>query len=149
MHTQKRIKFNREALKKYRIHNNLTQNDLAERIETSTNVISYWETGRRTPMPGTVDKLVQVTGIPHRILHQINEETLGTKLTTMRLSQNISQIDMAKELNTSSENINRWEADKHVPSAYFIYQLAKALGVTVEELITNEKGEIIIEDPHR
>lgn len=148
IHTQKRIRFNVDLFKQYRIDNNLTQKQYADILETATNVVSYWETEKRTPLPGTIDKISRITGIPLTDLYIINHETLGTKLTTMRLSQGIQQKEFAEQIGTSPENINRWEADKHIPSAYFVYRLSKELGVTMEELLTNENGGLIISDPH-
>lgn len=148
LHTQRRIIFNKEALKEFRVSRGMNQADLAELLDTNLNVVSYWETGRRTPLPKTINKMVEATGITHEEFYIVNHETLGTKLTTMRLKQNISQRDMASMIETSPENLNRWEADNHVPSTYFVYQLSKALGVSMEELITDESGELIISDPH-
>lgn len=148
MSKERKILFNIDAFKGYRLANNLTQKEYAEMLNTSPNVISYWETGMRTPLPKTVNKISRITSIPHNELYNINNSTLGTKLITLRLSKNIPQNEMADKIGTSPESINRWEADKHVPSAYFIYRLSKELGLTMEELITNDEGELIISDPH-
>lgn len=148
MHTQRRIRFNADCLTRYRKENDLTQKQLADLLDTKLNVVSYWETGKRTPLPQTVDHIVQVTGLTHADLYSINDETFGTKLTTLRLSQNIGQAEMARLIGTSTENLNRWEADRHVPSAYFVYCMAKVLGVTVEEFVSDSNGQLLLHPPH-
>lgn len=148
MHTQRRIRFNKEALREYRLENNMEQTDFAKLLDTNPNVISYWETGRRTPLPKTINKISEITGIPHSILHGINEETLGTKLTTIRLSRNIRQNDVSERIGTSPESLNRWEADKNVPSAYFLYHIANVFDMTLDELITNKQGDLILREPY-
>lgn len=149
MHTQKRILFNKEALKAFRKERGFTQSELADFLDTSLNVVSYWETGKRTPLPNTIDMLVQATQIPHHVWYLPNEDTLGSKMTTLRLQHDISQREMAAELGTSVENLNRWEADRHVPSAYFLYHISHRLGLTIEDLITDSQGNLLIGDPHK
>lgn len=148
MHTMNRILFNKELLQDYRQKNNIMQKEFAQMMGTSPNVISYWETGRRTPMPPSVDKMVEVTGIPHEDFYEVNDITFGAKLTTIRLKLNLGQREVADAMHTSPENLNRWEADKHTPSLYFVYQLSKIYGVSMEELITDRNGKLLIEDPH-
>lgn len=148
MHTQKRIIFNKELLQKFREDNGIMQKEFAEMMDTSPNVISYWETGRRTPMPPTVDRMVEVTGIPHEAFYSVNDATFGAKLTTIRLKKNLGQRYVAEAIQTSPENLNRWEADKHTPSLYYVYLLSKIYELSIEELITNSDGQLLIEDPH-
>lgn len=40
----------------------LTQEELAERMGTSSVAVAQWETGRRNPKMGTVSKLAAATG---------------------------------------------------------------------------------------
>lgn len=148
MHLQERIIFNHDLITRYRLENNVTQAELASQLDVNTNVISYYENGKRKPTFQAVDKLVEVTGIPYERWYEINEATFGSKITTMRLHHNISQQDMAEYIGTSVENVNRWEADKHVPSILFIYGMSKVLRTTMEDLITDSQGHILIKDPH-
>ena len=148
MHTQQRIIFNKELITKYRLEHGITQAELARRLDVSKNAISFWESGKRTPMPKSIDMLVESIGIPHEQWYEINDKTFGAKLTSMRLRNNIAQNDLAKMIGTSSENINRWEADRHVPSIFYIYQLSKVLNTTMEYLITDSKGNVLVTDPH-
>lgn len=138
MHVQQRIIFNRDLLKKIRKEQNLKQSELANMLNTKANVVSYWETGRRTPLPPTVDQMVKVTGYPHEDFYEINYETLGTRLTTIRLRKDLSQQKVAESIHSTIDNMARWEADKHLPSAYYTFKLAEAYELTMEELLANE-----------
>lgn len=138
VHVQKRILFNKEVLANFRKENKVSQKELADMMGTLPNVVSYWETGRRTPLPSSVDIMVEVTKIPHRLFYAVNYETLGTRLTTLRLRKNASQQALAQQIFTTPEVLNRWEADRHIPSAYYSYLLAEVYNLTIEELFDNE-----------
>jgi len=52
------------SLKEYRVRNNITQQELAERIGVSTNTIHLWETKRCKPSMGSLLILSDLLGEP-------------------------------------------------------------------------------------
>ncbi|MBR2554195.1 MAG: helix-turn-helix transcriptional regulator [Aeriscardovia sp.] len=52
-----------ENIKNLRILNGLSQRDLAEKIDRSTNTISNWEMEKATPDADVLEKLCQVFGV--------------------------------------------------------------------------------------
>lgn len=52
-----------ENIKNLRILNGLSQKDLAEKIDRSTNTISNWEMEKATPDADVLEKLCQVFGV--------------------------------------------------------------------------------------
>lgn len=52
-----------ENIKNLRILNGLSQRDLAEKIDRSTNTISNWEMEKATPDADVTEKLCQVFGV--------------------------------------------------------------------------------------
>lgn len=61
-----------EKLRMLRLMKNLTQDELAEQLETSKQVISRYETGRRTPKIDVADEYARILNIPLEVL--INDE---------------------------------------------------------------------------
>lgn len=59
---------------------------------------------------------------------------LSDKLLKLRLDNNLSQTDVAKEVNTSRQSISNYERGLSVPDAYMIMKLAKVFKVSMNEL---------------
>lgn len=59
----------------------------------------------------------------------------GEELKYHRQKANLSQLDLAKRINTSQQNISRWEKNEVEPSISFCVALADYYGITVDELI--------------
>ena len=59
----------------------------------------------------------------------------GEELKYHRQKANLSQLDLAKRINTSQQNISRWEKSEVEPSISFCVLLADFYGITIDELI--------------
>jgi transcriptional regulator with XRE-family HTH domain len=59
---------------------------------------------------------------------------LGTRMAEPRKSQDITQVEMAKTLGVSQQTINSREVDHHRIPVSALATLARALGVSLEEL---------------
>lgn len=59
----------------------------------------------------------------------------GNILKNRRLAANISQADLASAINTSQQNISRWENNEVEPSISFCVAIADYYGITLDELI--------------
>jgi putative transcriptional regulator len=69
------------------------------------------------------------------LLHFPNGETaMENKIKQLRKLNNISQEELAKMCGVSRQTINAIENNKYDPSLKLAFQLARALGVTVDEL---------------
>ena len=55
------------------------------------------------------------------------------------LKLGLSQSTVAKKINTSHQNVNRWESGKILPSIDFCVKLADLYGITLDELVGREK----------
>ena len=60
---------------------------------------------------------------------------LGLHIAEIRESQNITQLELGKRCNKQQQNISRLEAGGMNPSAYYIYELSKALKVPMSNLL--------------
>ncbi|MBO4989092.1 MAG: helix-turn-helix transcriptional regulator [Clostridia bacterium] len=59
----------------------------------------------------------------------------GEELKFYRQKANLTQQDLAKFINTSQQNISRWEKNEVEPSISFCVALADFYGVSLDELI--------------
>ena len=57
------------------------------------------------------------------------------RLKELREEKNLSQLDVAKALNTSQSNIARWENELNEPSSGFLIQLAKYFGCSIDYIV--------------
>ncbi|MBE5753229.1 MAG: helix-turn-helix transcriptional regulator [Clostridiales bacterium] len=57
------------------------------------------------------------------------------RLKELREEKNLSQLEIAKALNTSQSNIARWENELNEPSSGFLIQLAKYFGCSIDYIV--------------
>ncbi len=63
----------------------------------------------------------------------------GEALKEQREKLGLSQSMVAKKINTSHQNISRWESGKILPSIDFCVKLADLYGVSLDDLVGREK----------
>lgn len=74
--------------------------------------------------------------------------TLGEKIYELRTQHNLSQGDLANELNVSRQSISKWENGNSTPDLEKIVKLAEIFNVSLDELIKNEEKEETIINTH-
>ena len=67
--------------------------------------------------------------------------TIGEKIYELRTRSNLSQGDLANELNVSRQSISKWENGNSTPDLEKIIRLAEIFNVSLDELIRNEERE--------
>jgi len=65
--------------------------------------------------------------------------SIGDRIKAIRQAKNLKQGDLAKRLGMTAAQLCRIEGEKHDPSVKTIARVAKALGVSVTELMTGEQ----------
>ena len=66
-------------------------------------------------------------------------ETLGKRIAALRREKNVKQDDVAQALSVSPQAVSKWENDQTCPDISLLPQLAKLLGVSVDELLEGKK----------
>lgn len=66
----------------------------------------------------------------------ISSETLGRRIARLRLARTATQERLAKELNVSPQAVSKWENDINYPDISLLPDLARFLGVSVDELLS-------------
>ena len=63
----------------------------------------------------------------------------GESLKEQREKLGLSQSTVASKINTSHQNISRWESGKVLPSIDFCVKLADLYGISLDELVGRDK----------
>ena len=69
------------------------------------------------------------------------------RLKELREEKNLSQNDLAKEINTSQRNIGRWENGTNEPTAGFVVALANYFQCSIDYLLgrTDDFGNVTVQ----
>lgn len=65
--------------------------------------------------------------------------TIGERLLKLRKERNLSQEELANELDVSRQSISKWETDQSMPDFDKIVSLCEYFGITTDELLTGNK----------
>ena len=69
------------------------------------------------------------------------EQTLGKRIANYRKEKELKQENLASMLNVSPQAVSKWENDVTCPDISVLPELAKILGITVDELLVGKKDE--------
>ncbi|MGN0383205.1 MAG: helix-turn-helix domain-containing protein [Eubacterium sp.] len=62
----------------------------------------------------------------------------GKIIKELREKRKITQKELAEKINVSDKTISKWETEKGLPDVTIIEDLAKALGISITELLTGD-----------
>lgn len=103
-----------ENIKNLRILNGLSQRDLAEKIDRSTNTISNWEMEKATPDADVLEKLCQVFGVTPNQLYGWEsckelEDFVNEKKELMQQLENLQRekLEIDARIKAYSEQLYR------------------------------------------
>ena len=65
--------------------------------------------------------------------------TIGDRLLKLRKEKNISQEELANELDVSRQTVSKWETNQSMPDFDKIVPLCNFFGITTDELLTGSK----------
>ena len=71
-----------------------------------------------------------------------SSETLGRRIARLRLARTATQERLAKELNVSPQAVSKWENDINYPDISLLPDLARFLGVSVDELLSGASASV-------
>lgn len=93
-----------DNLKKLRCNANITQKELASKLNVSQAAINFWENGKREP---SFDTMIQISHIFHVDVHSlINEKNLDSKLNSGPSFMNDFSGDIKLEI--TEENLKKY-----------------------------------------
>ena len=65
----------------------------------------------------------------------MEKQTLGQKIAELRKAKNMTQLDLANQLNITDKAVSKWERDISCPDINTFPKLAEILEVSVDELL--------------
>ena len=75
-------------------------------------------------------------------------ETLGRRIAWLRLEYGMTQERLAMKMGVTAQAVSKWENDLSAPDIMLLPELARTLGVTVDELLEGRKSqEIALAEP--
>lgn len=69
-------------------------------------------------------------------------ETIGKRIAALRREKELKQDELAELLNVSPQAVSKWENDISCPDISLLPELARILGVTVDELLSGKPAEM-------
>lgn len=129
----------------------MSQKELGEKLGVSASAIGMYEQGRREPNNAmmiameklfgvTVDYLLGVTDSTENAPESSVARKFGNRLRDLRVSEGITQLQMAVNLDTSKSNISKYEAGTVEPGMAKINEIARFFKVTTDYLFGMETG---------
>ena len=71
-------------------------------------------------------------------------ETLGRRIARLRLECGMTQERLAMKMGVTAQAVSKWENDLSAPDISLLPDLARTLGVTVDELLEGRKSQEIV-----
>ena len=65
----------------------------------------------------------------------MEKQTLGQKIAELRKAKNMTQLELANQLNITDKAVSKWERDISCPDINTFPKLAELLGLSVDELL--------------
>jgi transcriptional regulator with XRE-family HTH domain len=69
------------------------------------------------------------------ILHDVDMAKAASRLKALREAAGLSQRELARQIGQDQSNVHYWENTGKIPRSDVLAPMAKALGVTVEDLL--------------
>lgn len=71
-------------------------------------------------------------------------ETLGRRIARLRLERGMTQERLAMKMGVTAQAVSKWENDLSAPDIMLLPELARTLGVSVDELLEGRKSQEVV-----
>jgi transcriptional regulator with XRE-family HTH domain len=69
----------------------------------------------------------------------MNQEAIGKFIAACHKEKNLTQMQLAEQLNITNRAVSKWETGKSCPDVSIMLELCGILGITVNELLSGER----------
>ena len=69
----------------------------------------------------------------------MNQEKIGKFISERRKAKKLTQSELGSILGVSDKSVSKWENGKCMPDLSLFPELCKALGITINDLMSGEK----------
>ena len=73
----------------------------------------------------------------------MNQIKIGKFIAECRKKANLTQMQLAEKLNITDKAVSKWETGKAMPDTSIMLELCDILGISVNELLSGEKIEMV------
>lgn len=136
-----------ERIRGLRENCELTQRDIAKKLNVSKSTYNRWETGEVfiplnhlnelcTYYNVNMDYIIGLSSYKNKNYYMLplNKNTIGLRLLAFRSEAKLSQNSLAKMLNTSHSTISAYEHGKTLLLTVFAYQIATQFNISLDWL---------------
>lgn len=128
-----------EQLKLLRATHKLSQAQLGKMLNVSQQAVAKWEINASTPDLPTLTKLTEIFGLSS-IEDLLNSKIsipndFPSRLKNLRLSNALTQTQLAEIINVSSLTIGTWEKGESMPDLVNVLKIANYYKISVDYLI--------------
>lgn len=134
-------------LKELREDNDLTRQQIADKLHITRQNYSRWETSEKIIPLKHLNTLANfynvsldyISGISNNknyptTKEEINRVKVGKRLKEWRIQNNLTQEELALVLNTTHSTISAYEHGKTLILTIFLYEIAKKFNVSIDYL---------------
>lgn len=134
----------------------LKQKDIANILKVNRMSYSHWETNSRfiplTKLNDYANKFnvsmdyifyLRSTNEPAKNLKEINKKEVGNRLRQIFKENNITQVEIAKMLNTTQSTISAYLNGKTLILTAFAYQIAKNYNISLDWLVGRSNNKYL------
>ena len=75
------------------------------------------------------------------------KQNIAQNITALRKKNNMTQADLAEQLNYSDKSISKWERGDGLPDVFVLVKIAEMFGVTVNDIVSLDSPEQIEQLP--
>lgn len=137
-----------------RIDHDLTQDEIAKMLGVTQETYSKWETGKEfIPLMKltmfcnlfkvNIDYILGQSNNQNFKEITLNKSNIGKNLKTFRKEIKISQLELAKTLNTSQSTVSAYENGHTLILASFAYTISKKYKLSIDWLLGNSNKMFI------
>lgn len=142
---EKRIKLLRERI-------GYSQLDIAKKVGVNRSLIALWENGYANISLKQLIKLSYIFQVPidyilgiideidnfhYSFIYKIDLKNIGIRLKEIRKSQNLTQENFAKKIDTKRSSISYYEIGKMMISTADLKQICETFGVSADYIVGN------------
>lgn len=74
-------------------------------------------------------------------------KTLGVKISELRKAKNLTQEELANQLNVSYQAVSKWENDLSIPDLPTLIQLSELFNVSLDDLVKERQQVVTYVEP--
>lgn len=134
----------------------MTQKEMAKRIDVQQGVYSRWENGKEIIPLRRLNEFCNITGYKmdyivglsknngrYSIVKEIDLKECGERMRKWRKENKITQKELANFLNTTQSTISAYESGKVLILTAFAYQLSKKYKISMDFLCGRSNNQKI------